>query len=116
MGARLREARAFEALVRNAIEALPEEFRTRLENVEIVVEDSPGPERLLGLYHGIPLTKRDAGYAGVLPDKITIYRRPLEQRAGSPEDLARQVRVTVWHEVAHYFGIDDDRLRELGWG
>jgi predicted Zn-dependent protease with MMP-like domain len=93
---------------------LPEHFRSRLDNVEIVVEETPGNERLLGHYHGVPLTKRDGGYSGFLPDKITIYRQPLERRARSPEDLAEQVRVTVWHEIAHHFGISDDRLRELG--
>lgn len=97
------------------MDELPEEFRDRLENVEVVVEDAPGTEALLGLYHGIPQTKRDRGYAGVLPDVITIYRLPLEARARTPEELAREVRRTVWHEVAHHFGISDERLRELGW-
>jgi predicted Zn-dependent protease with MMP-like domain len=84
-----------------------------MENVEIVVEDS-GRAGLLGHYHGVPLTERGSSYAGYLPDRITIYRRALEARARTPEDLAEQVRVTVWHEVAHHFGIDDDRLHELG--
>ena len=115
MTARTGDVRRFEQLVRDAIEALPDHFRRRLDNVEIVVEDVPDRESLLGHYHGVPLTARGAGYSGVLPDKITIYRRPLERRASSPEQLAEQVRITVWHEIAHHFGIDDDRLRELGW-
>ena len=114
MNARLGGATEFERLVRNAIEALPEQFRKRLENVEIVIEDSPGNDHLLGLYHGVPLLNRGSGYTGFLPDKITIYRLPLERRARTPEELAEQVRHTVWHEIAHHFGISDDRLKELG--
>jgi predicted Zn-dependent protease with MMP-like domain len=114
--ARLGVTRDFESLVRNALDALPEAFRTRLENVEIVIEDAPENEHLLGHYHGVPLTHRGSSYSGYLPDKITIYRRPLERRARTPEELAEQVRVTVWHEIAHHFGISDERLRELGWG
>ncbi len=110
------DVRRFEALVRDAIDALPEEFARRLENVEIVIEDSADRESLLGHYHGVPLTERGSGYSGFLPDKITIYRLPLERRARSPQELAEQVRVTVWHEIAHHFGIDDERLRELGMG
>ena len=116
MSERLGSARRFEALVRDAIDALPERFRARLDNVEIVIEDAPDRESLLGLYHGVPLTERGAGYTGVLPDKITIYRGPLERRARTMEELAEHVRVTVWHEIAHHFGIDDERLRELGMG
>lgn len=104
----------FERLVRNAIEALPEHFRSRLDNVEIVVEETSGDDRLLGRYHGVPLPNRGAGYYGVLPDKISIYRQPIERRAKTPEQLAEMVRHTVWHEVAHFFGISDDRLREIG--
>jgi predicted Zn-dependent protease with MMP-like domain len=110
------DVRRFEALVRDAMDALPEEFSRRLENVDIVIEDSPDRESLLGHYHGVPLTERGAGYSGFLPDKITIYRLPLERRARSPQELKEQVRVTVWHEIAHHFGIDDERLRELGMG
>jgi predicted Zn-dependent protease with MMP-like domain len=110
------DVRRFEALVRDAIDALPEEFARRLENVEIVIEDTADRESLLGHYHGVPLTERGSGYSGFLPDKITIYRLPLERRARSPQELAEQVRVTVWHEIAHHFGIDDERLRELGMG
>jgi predicted Zn-dependent protease with MMP-like domain len=105
----------FADLVERAIEELPEEFRSRLENVQIVIEDQGSPG-LLGLYHGVPQTKRGpASYSGVLPDVITIYRESIESRAHSAEDLARDVRITVWHEIAHHFGISDERLRELGW-
>ena len=114
MSARVGDAAEFERLVRNAIESLPEQFRSRLENVEIVIENSPGDDHLLGHYHGVPLTDRGPNYAGMLPDKITIYRMPLERRARSAEELAEQVRHTVWHEIAHHFGISDERLRELG--
>lgn len=82
--------------------------------MEIVIEDVPERESLLGHYHGVPQTQRGNWYTGYLPDKITIYRKPLERRAASPEQLAEQVRRTVWHEIAHHFGISDDRLRELG--
>lgn len=84
-------------------------------NVEVIVEDASEREGLLGLYEGIPQTSRGPSYAGVLPDRITIYRLPIEARAGSDEELAEQVRRTVWHEVAHHFGISDERLNELGW-
>ncbi len=114
MRARLGGASEFERLVRNAIEALPERFRSRLDNVEIVIEDSAGNDHLLGHYRGVPLPNRGSGYGGVLPDKITIYRRPIERRARTADELAEQVRITVWHEIAHHFGIDDDRLKELG--
>jgi len=79
-----------------------------------VIEDSSGDDRLLGHYRGVPLPNRGSGYSGILPDKITIYRRPLERRARTPAELVEMVRHTVWHEVAHHFGIDDQRLRELG--
>ena len=115
VASRLSGARGFEDLVRNAIDALPERFRAGMENVEIVVEDSGRPG-LLGYYQGVPLPERGSSYSGYLPDRITIYRRALEARATSPEDLAEQVRITVWHEIAHHFGIDEDRLHELGMG
>ena len=88
-----------------------------MSNVEIVVEDeNPEDPDLFGLYLGVPLTDRGSSYAGVLPDKIAIYRLPLEDEfAGDPEALEEEIRITVLHEVAHHFGIDDDRLSELGW-
>jgi predicted Zn-dependent protease with MMP-like domain len=102
-------------LVEEAVESIPEQFRDRLANVDFVIEETPrgdevpGGELLLGLYQGVPLTERGAGYFGVLPDRIVLFRRPIEA------DLAELVREVVIHEVAHYFGIDDDRLDELGW-
>ena len=115
MHSRLDARTRFAELVERALEELPEEFRRRLENVQIVVEDAGAPG-VLGLYHGIPQTERGpSSYAGVLPDVISIYRQPIEARARDEEDLAHQVKVTVWHEIAHHFGISDERLRELGW-
>ena len=106
----------FEALVAHSLDSIPAELGDAMENVVVVVEDWSDDPNLLGLYHGIPLTARGPiGYSGVMPDRITIYRGPLCARARDAEDLARMVRVTVLHEVGHYFGIDDARLRELGW-
>lgn len=105
--------RRFTELVADVLDSLPEQIRRRMDNVEIVVEDDPPPGPLLGLYHGIPLTSRDQGYAGVLPDVISIYRSPLEARCRTEEDLAAEVRRTVLHEIAHHFGISDERLREI---
>ncbi len=105
----------FERMVGVALDALPPELRARLSNVELVVEDEPPPgQRLLGLYQGVPLTRRGSNYTGALPDKITIYRGPLERLAGGdPERLNDQVRRVVLHEVAHHFGISDERLVEI---
>ena len=107
----------FEDVVRQALDGLPPELRRAMSNVEIVVEEeNPEDPDLLGLYTGIPLTERDSGYAGVLPDKIEIYRLPLEEEFGhDPALLEEEIRITVVHELAHHFGIDDDRLDELGW-
>ena len=108
----------FEVHVARALEGLPDDLRHAMSNVEIVVEDEnlEDPD-LFGLYTGIPLTERDSGYAGVLPDKIEIYRLPLEEEFGhDPQLLEEEIRVTVIHELAHHFGIDDDRLDDLGWG
>jgi predicted Zn-dependent protease with MMP-like domain len=106
---------AFEELVEDAIDSLPRDLRDFMENVAVVVEDEPPPGLpLLGLYQGVPLTRRTSGYAGVAPDKITIYRGPLERRAGGdPERLQAEVRHVVVHEIAHHFGISDERLVEL---
>ena len=108
-------AAAFEQLVRDALDELPDDIRVQLSNVAVTVEDEPPPgEPLLGLYEGVPWGKRGPYYAGVLPDKITIYRRPLERAAaGDSERLRRQVRRTVFHEIAHHFGISDARLVEI---
>jgi predicted Zn-dependent protease with MMP-like domain len=108
---------SFEDRVRNALESLPVQLREAMSNVEIVVEDeNPEDRDIFGLYLGIPLPDRH-DYAGVLPDKIAIYRLPLEAEFGhDPELLEQEIRVTVVHEVAHHFGVDEDRLTELGWG
>jgi predicted Zn-dependent protease with MMP-like domain len=105
----------FEELVEDAIADLPEELHRAVENVAFVVQrEPPLGEPLLGLYQGIPLTGRSSGYAGVAPDKITIYSGPLERLYGAdPELLRRQVRRVVLHEIAHYFGISDERLVEI---
>jgi predicted Zn-dependent protease with MMP-like domain len=108
---------SFEDHVARAVESLPPELRKAMSNVEIVVEDeNPEDPDLYGLYLGIPLVERDSSYAGVLPDKIAIYRIPLEEEFGDdPELLEDEIRITVVHEIAHHFGIDEDRLTELGW-
>ena len=104
----------FEELVADALDSLPQWVLDRLENVEVIVEDRPprGEPNLLGRYHGIPLTERRY-YAGVLPDTITLYRRTIEREARGEDDVRRVVAHTVEHEVAHFFGISDARLREL---
>jgi predicted Zn-dependent protease with MMP-like domain len=109
--------RRFEELVREALDSLPGWVLERLDNVEVVVEDRPprGDRNLLGLYEGVPLTERnDATYFGVLPDRITLFRRTIEAAAGPGEDALREtIAHTVVHEYAHFFGISDDRLREI---
>ena len=105
----------FEEVVRAAIDGLPPDLATAMSNVAIVVEDEPPPGMpLLGLYEGIPLTSRTSGYSGVPPDKITIYRGPLERHFGHDQELLQgQIRHVVLHEIAHHFGISDERLVEL---
>jgi predicted Zn-dependent protease with MMP-like domain len=105
----------FEEMVASALDGLPEEFGRLMSNVAVTVEHRAGPPGLLGLYQGVPLTSRTTGYAGVLPDRITIYRQAICLVCQSEQEVADQVRRTVIHEVAHHFGIDDRRLRELGW-
>ena len=105
----------FEELVSAALDSLPPEFASRIENVAVMVEDGTPSSSLLGLYEGIPLTKRTFGHSGVGPDRITIFRLPILARANSEAEVQEQVRRTVLHEVGHYFGIGDRRLRELGW-
>jgi predicted Zn-dependent protease with MMP-like domain len=109
------ESDEFETYVREALDSLPDDLRRRVENVELVVADEPPPGHpLLGLYEGVPLTRRGAYYAGALPDKITIFRGPLERLYGAdPERLRGEVRRVVLHEIAHHFGISDERLLEL---
>jgi predicted Zn-dependent protease with MMP-like domain len=105
----------FEAMVAEALDGLPAELGELMSNVAVTVEHGEGPAGLLGLYRGIPLTRRTTGYAGVLPDQITIYRRAICAVSHSDHDVVEQVRRTVVHEVGHHFGIADARLRELGW-
>lgn len=105
----------FDDHVRAALEELPPEIAAALRNVAVVVEDeNPDDPDLLGLYHGVPLPER-GDEAGLLPDKISIYRLPLEESFTDPEELRVEIRITVLHELAHYFGIDEDRLVELGY-
>jgi predicted Zn-dependent protease with MMP-like domain len=106
---------SFEQAIEDALDSLPPDLREFMSNVAIVVEEEPpGGARLLGLYQGLPLTRRGSAYAGVAPDKITIYRRPLERLYGSdPARLRREIRRVVLHEVAHHFGISDERLIEI---
>jgi len=110
-------AERFEDLVVDALDRLPSWVQERLDNVEVLVEDEPADGRpgLLGLYEGIPLTARGAGYSGVLPDRITLFRRALVRLARDEDHLRDLVAETVVHEVAHFFGISDERLAELGW-
>ena len=104
-------------LAGKALDELPDWVRETMDNVEVFVEDRPPPDQptLLGLYHGVPLAKRGMHYSGALPDHITLYRAPIERLAhGSDERLRRIIAHTIAHEVAHHFGISDDRLREIG--
>jgi predicted Zn-dependent protease with MMP-like domain len=105
----------FEDLVAEALDLIPEEFTRLMDNVVVLVEDRHPTRNLYGLYHGVALTQRTHNYSGSLPDTITIYRQPILAHAESDEDARDQVITTVIHEVAHHFGIDDDRLDELGW-
>ena len=105
----------FEEMVATALDELPEELGRLMRNVAVTVEHRPGPPGLLGLYQGVPLTSRTTQYAGVLPDRITIYRLAICRVCRTEDEVREQVRRTVIHEVGHHFGIDDDRLRELGW-
>lgn len=111
----------FEKLVSEGIDAIDEKFLQKLKNVEIVIEENPTPFQLgklklrgallFGLYEGIPQTKRE-GYGQVLPDKITIFKNPIEQAYSNPEDIKKAVKDTVWHEIAHHFGMDETQVRD----
>jgi predicted Zn-dependent protease with MMP-like domain len=105
----------FAPLVEEALDGLPEQLGRLMENVAVVVDDVTPPGGLLGLYDGIPLTERYEYGGFALPDRITIFRRAICAVCDDEEEVVEQVRVTVVHEVAHHFGIDDDRLDELGW-
>ena len=119
------DRQTFERLVADSLNDLPEAFRARLDNVDVVVEDWPAPEtmrlagidhpaQLLGFYHGVPQTKRTHHYGLVLPDKISIYQRPIEMRCRTMEQVRTTVQHVLQHEIAHHFGLDDDQLREIG--
>ncbi len=114
----------FERLVAKAVDSLPDEFRTRLENIDVVVADSPTRrqlselekkrgETLLGLYEGVPLTKRSQNYGLVAPDKITIFQKPIEAICRNDAEIIAEIQRVVQHEIAHHFGISDDRLRQM---
>lgn len=109
----------FEELVSDALDLIPTELADLMDNVVVLVEDEAPDDdpELLGLYEGIPLVERGASYGGpdLLPDTITIFRFPILRMCDSRDDVVQEVRITVIHEVAHHFGIDDDRLHELGW-
>ena len=118
------ERQRFEELVRQALDELPEEIAQRMSNVDVEVQESPTSDQLkstgvpagrtlLGLYQGIPLTRRTSGYQMVPPDRIIIFQRPLEMVARNDADLVRRVQATVIHEIAHHFGISDKRLQEI---
>jgi len=115
----------FEWLVTKAVQALPKEFVVRLDNITVVVEDQPTPRQLakarlkrgqtlFGLYEGVPQTKRGAYYGLVVPDKITIFQGPIESGCRDDAEITAEIQKVVQHEIAHHFGIDDDRLKQLG--
>jgi predicted Zn-dependent protease with MMP-like domain len=105
----------FDDQVRAALDEIPPELAAALRNVAVVVEDeNPEDPDLFGLYHGVPLPER-SDIAGLLPDKISVYRIPLEESFPDPEDLREEIRITVLHELAHYFGLDEERIAELGY-
>ena len=109
---------AFEQAVADGLDAVPDELAQAMSNVAIVIDDESPPDEpdLFGLYVGVPLTERDGWWAaGSLPDRITIFRDPILRHCDTVDEVRRQVTVTVVHEIAHHFGIDDDRLHELGW-
>ena len=107
---------AFEDEVKRALDSLPPELAAALVNVAVVIEDeNPEDPDIFGLYEGIPLTERGSGDFGQLPDRIAIYRRPLEADFDDPAELREEIRITVLHELAHYFGFDEDRIAELGY-
>jgi predicted Zn-dependent protease with MMP-like domain len=118
------ERERFESLVARAVETLPEEFRDRMENVDVVVEDRPSERQLLksrlekghtllGLYEGVPLTGRTSGYGMVVPDKITIFQKTIEAFVQDEDGMVEEIRSVVLHEIAHHFGIGDARLDQI---
>jgi predicted Zn-dependent protease with MMP-like domain len=107
----------FEVLVSDALDTVPSELTDLIDNCVVLVEDEPpaGDPELLGLYEGTPLTERDSGYTMVMPDRITIYRNPTLALCDTEDEVVEEVAITVVHEIAHHFGIDDERLHELGY-
>ena len=107
----------FEELVADALDQVPPKFAAAMDNVVVLVEEfnEEAPD-ILGLYHGIALTERTSDYSGALPDRISIYREPILDICDTDEDVVEEVLITVMHELGHHFGIDDERLHELGWG
>lgn len=109
--------RRFEDLVSDALDAVPAELSAQMDNVVVLVEDRNDEEpSLLGLYHGVALTERTSSYGGVLPDRISIYREAILDVCEDEDDVVHEVTVTVVHEIAHHFGIDEQTLHDLGWG
>lgn len=119
------DSQKFEQLVIRAIESIPDEFHERLDNIDIIIADKPSPEQMeilggkrsetiLGLYEGVPLTHRHSSYGMVIPDKITIFQKAIESSCRNDTEIVTEIRRVVLHEIAHHFGIDDDRLKELG--
>ncbi|HLD63728.1 MAG TPA: metallopeptidase family protein [Candidatus Peribacteraceae bacterium] len=107
----------FESIAWEAIDALPDHIKAALQNVIIVIEDRSPPKfgrsLLLGLYEGVPLTVWGRDFSGKMPDKISLFREPIEVVAGTPENVPRVIRETVWHEVGHYFGLDHDQIGKM---
>ncbi len=114
----------FEQFISDAMDELPKQYIEKLNNVAITFEDEPSPDQreklklrcnqsLFGLYEGIPLTKRGAGYNLVLPDKITIFKKPILSFSGDMTSFKKQIKHTLWHEIAHYYGLDHDRIHEI---
>ncbi|MHC4605304.1 MAG: metallopeptidase family protein [Planctomycetota bacterium] len=117
--------REFDKAVKEAMEGLPEGFRSRLKNISVIVQDAPSPRQsqrvgaggglLFGLYEGVPYSERGQGYTGALPDRITIFKSPIEKACRTREEVVRCIRDTVLHEVGHYFGMNEDQLEDLGY-
>ena len=111
------DAETFDSLVDAALAGIPEQLLALVDNAVLLIEDEPPASEpdLLGLYEGIPLTERDSWYSGALPDRIFVFRRPTLRLCDTYDDVVDEVAITVVHEIAHHFGIDDERLHELGW-
>jgi predicted Zn-dependent protease with MMP-like domain len=107
----------FEELVSVALDGVPAELASLMDNVVVLVEDEPPADEpdLLGLYDGVPLTERDSSYTFLAPDRVFVFRGPLSRMCETPEELVEEVRITVVHEIAHHFGIDDEHLHDLGY-